>query len=70
MNELCDLKVHINGHHTLHLHQARTTCQILLHQFLTRLRSRNRLLLLFWRSELIPPSVQCNRASCVPSRGG
>jgi len=25
MNELCDLKVHINGHHTLHLHQARIT---------------------------------------------
>ncbi|KAG0528083.1 hypothetical protein BDA96_06G287900 [Sorghum bicolor] len=22
MNELCDLKVHINGHHTLHLHQS------------------------------------------------
>jgi hypothetical protein len=28
MNELCDLKVHINGHHTLYLHQARTTCQL------------------------------------------
>ncbi|CAN6309408.1 unnamed protein product [Urochloa humidicola] len=22
MNELCDLEVHINGHHTLHLHQS------------------------------------------------
>ncbi|CAN6329314.1 unnamed protein product [Urochloa humidicola] len=39
MNELCNLKVHINGHHTLHLHQARIARYLQVHSSHHRLRS-------------------------------